>query len=102
MASTHAQSQHDLICDMLTDGSLTNAEIATAARCSTHAVRRIRQRLNCFGATRAPPNGASRPRDITLSMFSPLCNRVIEKADMYLQASKSCRSVTVRQFKEVE
>ncbi|CAI0651133.1 unnamed protein product, partial [Colletotrichum noveboracense] len=85
MAPTLAQSQHNLIRDMLTDGSFTNAEIATAARCSARAVRRIRQRLDCFGATRAPPNGAGRPRDITPPMLSALLERLIEKPDMYLE-----------------
>ncbi|KAH9225533.1 hypothetical protein K456DRAFT_51038 [Colletotrichum gloeosporioides 23] len=41
MAPTLAQSQHNLIRDMLTDGSFTNAEIATAARCSARAVRPV-------------------------------------------------------------
>ncbi|KAF6807955.1 hypothetical protein CPLU01_15737 [Colletotrichum plurivorum] len=41
MAPTLAQSQHNLIRDMLTDGSFTNAEMTTAARCSPRAVQRI-------------------------------------------------------------
>ncbi|KAF4432052.1 hypothetical protein CFRS1_v012464 [Colletotrichum fructicola] len=74
IAPTLARSQHNLNRDVLTDGSFTNAEIATAARCSARAVRRIRQRLDCFGATRAPPNGAGRPRDITPPMLTSTIN----------------------------
>ncbi|KAK1838707.1 hypothetical protein CCHR01_18675 [Colletotrichum chrysophilum] len=88
MAPTPAQSQHDLICDLLTDGSFTNAEIATAARCSTHAVQRIRQRPDYFAATRAPPNGAGRPRDITPPMLSALCERLLEKPAIHLEEMK--------------
>ncbi|KAH9242270.1 hypothetical protein K456DRAFT_47371 [Colletotrichum gloeosporioides 23] len=41
MAPTFAQSQQNLIHDMLADSSPTNAEIATAVRCNARAVRRI-------------------------------------------------------------
>ncbi len=57
MAPNPAASQHDQIRDMI-QGGCTNAVIADAARCSVRAVQRIRSKLRCFGATKAPRTGS--------------------------------------------
>lgn len=62
MAPNLAVSQHAMIHDMLLDGSLKYVEMATAARCSDRAIRRIRSNVRCFGNTKAPPNGVGRRR----------------------------------------
>ncbi|KAL0933551.1 uncharacterized protein CTRU02_212514 [Colletotrichum truncatum] len=83
MAPNLAASQHELIRDMISSRQFTNVSIANAAGCSARTVYNIRANLECFGNTRAPPNGVGRPRSITPPMLSALCDRLIEKPDLY-------------------
>jgi hypothetical protein len=51
----HAEPQHDLIHDMIRDGSLVAAQMADVAGCSKHSIKAIRSNLHYFGTTKAPP-----------------------------------------------
>lgn len=58
MAPNFADSQHNIIRDMLLSKRLNNVQIAKVASCSERLVKTIRSNLRCFGTTRAPPNGS--------------------------------------------
>src|SRR5689334_15327859 len=71
---------------MIRSKCFSNTEIASVAGCSARTIRTIRtirSNLRYFGTTRAPPNKAGRPRTITPPMLSALCDRLLEKPDMY-------------------
>ena len=63
--------------------SYTNAEIAQAAHCTPRSISTARSNLRCFGSVRAPPNGIGRRRTITPPMLEALCERLLEKPDLY-------------------
>jgi transposase len=79
MAPNLALSQHDLIRDMILDGSLTQAQMADVAGCSGRTIRNIATNVRLFGSTRAPANGAGRRQHITPPMLDALCDRLTEK-----------------------
>jgi transposase len=83
MAPNLAAAQHDQIRDMIRSRELTDVQMASIAGCSTRSIQTIRLNLRCFGATKAPPNGVGRPSTVTPPMLSALCDRLIEKPDMY-------------------
>jgi len=73
-----------MIRDMILSKSLTTKQMAEVAGCSTQSIKNIRSNLRYFGSVKAPPNGGGRPRSITPSMLEALRERLLEKADMYL------------------
>jgi hypothetical protein len=80
MASNLALSKHVLIQDMISsklqdDEALKEVDIAKAAECTDRTVRRIRSNLLLFGSTKAPSNGAGRPKTITPPMLTALHDR---------------------------
>jgi hypothetical protein len=79
MAPHLAVAQHNLIHDMILDGTLTAAQMATAAGCSTRSVKAIRSNVCHFNATRAPANGGGRRRSITPPMLDALREHLLEK-----------------------
>jgi hypothetical protein len=83
IAPNLAVSQHDLVCDMLLDGSLMQVEMANVAGCSDRTIRNIAANLQLFGRTKAPANGARRRRSVTPPMLAALCDRLIEKPRLY-------------------
>ncbi len=83
MAPHLAKSQVTLITDMISSGSFTNSEIATAANCSSRGVRRIRSNIRYYGAPQAPQNGGGRKRSITPAMLDALCEHLLEKPGLY-------------------
>lgn len=83
MAPHLASSQHDLIRDMIVDGSLTAAQMATAAGCSMRSVKAIRSNLRHFDSTTAPANGGGRRRSITPPMLDALREHLLEKPGLY-------------------
>lgn len=83
MAPNLAESQHVMIRDMILSKSLTSVAIAAAAGCSDRTVRTIRANMRCFGSTKAPFNGAGRPRRVTPTMLDALRERLLEKPGMY-------------------
>lgn len=83
MAPNLARSQLDQIEDMIRSKCFSNIELASVVRCSTRSIRTIQSNLRCFGTMRAPPNKAGRPRTMTPPMRSALCDRLLEKPDMY-------------------
>jgi hypothetical protein len=83
MASNLARSQHDLIRDMILAGSLIQAEMANVAGCSDRTIRNIDTNMRLFSNTRAPANGAGRPRLITPSMLAALYNCLLEKPGLF-------------------
>jgi transposase len=85
MAPHLATSQHHLIRDMILDGTLTAAQMATAASCSKRSVKAIRSNLRHFHATKAPANGGGRRRSITPPMLDALRERLLEKPGLYLE-----------------
>ena len=85
MAPNLAASQHELIRDMIVDGSFSYREIAGAARCSCGAIKVISTNLRLFGSTTAPPNGRGRRRSITPSILDALLQQLLEKPNQYLE-----------------
>lgn len=74
----------ELIRDMIQDSEpYTNAQIAEAAHCTPRSVSTIRSNLRCFESVRAPANGIGRRRTITPLMVEALCERLLEKPDLY-------------------
>jgi transposase len=82
MAPNLALSQYEQIRDMIIS-KFANATIARTVRCSTCSVQKIRSNLQCFGTTKAPPNGVGRRRTITPPMLSALLEQLIEKPKLY-------------------
>jgi transposase len=82
MAPVLAESQHMQIHDMILDERPT-AEIANVVGCSQRSVFGIKSNIRCFGSTRAPTNGAGRPRTITPPMLDALCEYLLEKPGLY-------------------
>jgi transposase len=58
------------------DKALKDDDIAKIAECSDYMVRRIRSNLLLFGSTKAPSNGAGRPKTITPPMLTALYNQL--------------------------
>ena len=83
MAPNLAAAQHDQIRDMILSSELTDVQMARIVRCSERSIQTIRLNLRLFGTTRAPRNGGGRPKSISPPMLSALCERLIEKPDMY-------------------
>jgi transposase len=83
MAPNLARSQHDLVRDMILDGSLTQVKMANVAGCSDRTIRNIDTNMRLFGNTRAPANGAGRQWLITPSMLAALCDHLLEKPGLY-------------------
>jgi transposase len=84
MAPNLATSEHQLIQDMIFDGSLTNPQMAEVVGCNVRAIKAIRANLRFFGTTNAPHNGGGRRRSITPPMLDALCERLLEKPDLFL------------------
>lgn len=85
MAPTLAASQHEVIRDMVVEGSLTNAQMSTVARCSRRTISSLRANLRHYGSTHAPYNGrGGRPRSITPPMLDALLCLLREKPDLHL------------------
>jgi hypothetical protein len=75
MALNLVLSKHDLIENMIRrklrdDKALKDDDIAKTADCSDRTVHRIRSNLRLFGSTKAPSNGAGRPKTITPPMLT--------------------------------
>ena len=83
MAPNLAESQHAEIHDMILSESLTAAQMAEVAGCSSRSIRTIRLDLRYFGTTRAPSNGVGRRRSITPLMLDALCEYLLEKPELY-------------------
>ena len=84
MAPNLAASQHDQIRDMILSKSLTNAQTANTAGCSTRSIKVIYSNLRCFGTTKAPANGVGRRRSITPPMLGALREYLLEKPDRFV------------------
>lgn len=72
MAPNLTADQHALIQGMLSDGSLSYAQIALKIPCSKKSIQRISANLHCYGTTTAPRNGGGRPRRMTPQMLATL------------------------------
>lgn len=87
MAPNLARSKHDealiLITSKSQDGALTDKAIAAIIGCSTQTIRNMRANLRCFGTTKAPTNGAGRPKTITPVMLTALCDRLYREPGLY-------------------
>lgn len=83
MAPNLAESQHNLIRDMLLDRSLKQIDMANIAGCSDRTIRNIASNLRVYSKTRAPANGAGRRRRITPPILDALCDRLLEKPGLY-------------------
>ena len=57
--------------------------MANVAGCSDRTIRNIDTNMRLFSNTRAPPNGAGRPRLITPPMLAALCDRLLEKPGLF-------------------
>lgn len=84
MAPNLAKSTLVLIHDMINSGELTASQMAEAAGCSKRSITRIRSNLRLFGSIKAPPAKVGRPQSITPIMLEALCDRLLEKPDLYL------------------
>jgi DNA-binding CsgD family transcriptional regulator len=57
MAPRLAESQRNLIHDMIISKSFTTRQIADVAGCSIRGVKRLRSNIRVFGSVKAPWNG---------------------------------------------
>lgn len=90
MAPNLALSQHVLIQDIIEsklngEQAPTDEAAAELATCTSRAIRRIRSNWLRFGSTKAPSNGAGRPKTITPPMLAALCDQVSLKPCMLLK-----------------
>ncbi|KAK8013502.1 hypothetical protein PG991_009095 [Apiospora marii] len=83
MAPNLADATHERAQGMMESNQFTDTQTAAAVGCSTRSIRTIRANLRCFGTTRAPRNVVGRPRTITPPMLDALCDRLIERPEMY-------------------
>jgi hypothetical protein len=83
MAPSLAESQHQLIRDMILSGSLTQVEMANVAGCSDRTIRNVRSNVRLFGKTKAPANSAGQQQPVTPPMLTALCDRLIEEPGIY-------------------
>ncbi|KAK7928422.1 hypothetical protein PG985_005420 [Apiospora marii] len=83
MAPNLAEATHERAQAMIESNQFANKQIAEAVGCSTRSIRTIRANLRYFGTTRAPRNAVGRPRTITPPMLDALCDRLIERPEMY-------------------
>src|SRR6516162_10157123 len=74
--STHELTQNIINSKLQGDQGPTDDQTAKIARCSTRSIRRHRQNHLTFGSTKAPSNGAGRPKTITPSMLTALCDKL--------------------------
>ena len=79
-----ADSQRNLVHDLIVGSSHTANEIANVAGCSARSVKSIRSNIRTFGTAKAPWNGGGRPRSITPPMLEALREHLFEKPDQYL------------------
>ena len=84
MPSNLPEWKHRQIHDMLIEQKFTCVQIADAAECHVETVRRMRQNLRIYGATKAPKNAGGRPSSLTPPMVTALCDHLLEKPDQYL------------------
>jgi transposase len=84
MAPNLAAAQHELIGDMIASRSLTYAQIADAAGCSSRSVKSISKNLRYFSGTRAPSNGSGRPRYLSPPIADALRQYLLEHPGRYL------------------
>src|SRR5438034_351256 len=90
MAPNLALSKHELIKDIIDsklqgDKAPTDDETAKTASCSARSVRHIRSNLLLFGSTKAPSNGAGRPKTITPPMLTALYDQLALNPCMRLE-----------------
>jgi transposase len=83
MAPHLATSQHPLIRDMILDGTLTAAQMATVTDCSKRSVKAIRSNLRHFHSIKATANGGGTRRSITPPMLDALREHLLEKPGLY-------------------
>src|ERR1700722_16391860 len=83
MAPNLAESQHEEICDMILSRSLNAVQTAEVAGYSDRSICAIRSNLRYFGTTKSSSNDVGQPRSITPPMLDALCERLLEKPDLY-------------------
>jgi len=74
--STHELTQNIINSKLQGDQGPTDDQTAKIAYCSARAIRRHRQNVLLFGSTKAPSNGAGRPKTITPPMLTALCDKL--------------------------
>jgi hypothetical protein len=84
MAPNLAASTLQLIHDMILSNDLTISNIAEAAGCSEHTIRKIRSNLRLFGNVRALQNPGGRPRSLLLVIVKAIYDYLVEKPHLYL------------------
>ncbi|KAK2757175.1 hypothetical protein CKAH01_17013 [Colletotrichum kahawae] len=67
---------------MIISRNFTDVSIARTAGYIPRTVYNIRSNLECFGHAKAPSNGV-RQRSVTQPMLAALCERLVEKPDLY-------------------
>ncbi|KAH9225096.1 hypothetical protein K456DRAFT_1945781 [Colletotrichum gloeosporioides 23] len=68
---------------MIISGKFTDVSITRTAGCSPHTIYNIQANLECFSHTKALSNGVGRQRSVTPLMLAALCERLIEKPNLY-------------------
>jgi len=69
---------------MVLSKSFKTAQIADVAGCSSRSIKAIKSNLRSFGSTKAPFNGAGRPRTLTPTMLEALLDHLTARPDRYL------------------
>ena len=83
--ATHELTENVIKSKLQGDRGPTDEQTASIARCSARTIRRHRRNVLLYGSTKAPPNGAGRPKTITPPMFSALCDKLSITPSMRLK-----------------
>jgi transposase len=75
--STHELTQNIINSRLQGDQGPTDDQTANIAYCSARAIRRHRRNVLLFGSTKAPSNGAGRPKTVTPPMLTALCDKLV-------------------------
>jgi hypothetical protein len=86
MAPNLASSKYELIYDMTHSGELSPSQMAETADCYRSTILSISSNILVFGSVKAPPNKGGRPQSITPVMLEALCDHLLEKPNLNLDA----------------
>ena len=74
--STHELTQNIINSKLQGDQGPTDDQTAKIACCSARTIRRHRRNVLLYGSTKAPSNGAGRPKTVTPPMLTALCDKL--------------------------
>ncbi len=83
--STHEFTENIIQSKLQGDQAPTDEQTASIARCSARTIRRHRRNVLLYGSTKAPSNGAGRPKTVKPPMRSALHDKLAIVPSMRLK-----------------